>query len=328
MTAEPVEDRAGPTTVFETDDPALVHAYIGKTYARTTMRLLGDQSRLWMRDEQVHCGPLRLADFTHTAGLELQAEPFGRLLIARVWDGRWRCDTINEPDRWCRSGDVVLVAQPDRPSFLSWDDAVHLQLVSIDPTILLDVAAADGDLVPRFTSLTPASLSDRKLLGTVLDYVTREVGPGGIVVRYPSLLNGAARTLAAALLECFPNTAARDPVVRDRVDAARSQVLRRAVAYLHDHAHEDISVRLLAETTQATRQAVHLAFRHHLQTTPREYLERIRLDRAHRDLTDLDDSATTVAEVALRWGFSRLERFRADYARSFGCSPEQTLSAC
>jgi AraC-like DNA-binding protein len=327
VTAEPIEHQAAAPTVFETDEPLLVHAYIGKTYAPTAMRQVGDQSRLWMRDEQFHCGPLRLADFTHTAGLELRAEPFGRLLIARVWNGRWRCDTVGEPDRWCRSGDVVLVAQPDRPTNLYWDDPVHLQFVSIDPTILLDVAAADGDLVPRFTSLTLASLSERKLLGTVLDYVTQEVAEGGIVVRYPSMLNGVARTLAAALLECFPNTAARDPVVRDRIDATRSHVLRRAVAYLHDHAHEDVSVRLLAENAQATRQAVHLAFRHQLQTTPRMYLERIRLDRAHRDLTDLDVSTTTVAEVARRWGFGRLERFRTDYTRRFGCSPAQTLNA-
>jgi transcriptional regulator GlxA family with amidase domain len=202
---------------------------------------------------------------------------------------------------------------------------VHLHAVSLDPTILLDVAAAPGDLVPRFTSLTPRSGQDAKLLGTILDYVANEVVAAGVVARYPSILNCTARTLAAALLECFPNTAARDPVVQDRIDAARSQVLRRAVAYIHDHAHTEISIRTLAEASRATRQAVHLAFRQHLQTTPRAYLERVRLDRVHRDLTDLAPSATTVEDVALRWGFSRLERFRADYLRTFGCSPERTL---
>jgi transcriptional regulator GlxA family with amidase domain len=97
------------------------------------------------------------------------------------------------------------------------------------------------------------------------------------------------------------------------------------VGYVHDHAHEDISVGDLAEAAGATRQAVHLAFRQHLQTTPRHYLDRIRLDRAHRDLTDLDPRTTTVGQVAMLWGFTEPERFRRYYCRSYGTSPEQTL---
>ena len=310
--------------VFSTTDPVGAHQYICDAYSKTSMRLIGDQTSVHMRDEQHDLGWLTVSDFRHSAGLEQVADPIGRLLLARVVEGQWQCDTIGE-DRLVTPGDVCLLAQPDRPCLIRWHAPVHLQFVSIDPATLLDVAAAPGDLVPRFTSLTPKSAGTKQLIGSVLDHVMDDVVANPAAARSPRVVRSTARTLAAALLETFPNTASRDPVVRDRIDAGRSRVLRAAVGYMHDHAHEDISVGDLAEAAGASRQAVHLAFRQHLQTTPRSYLDRVRLDRVHRDLTDLDPRTTTVEQVALLWGFADLERFRRCYGRTYQTSPELTL---
>ena len=312
------------STVFSTADPVGAHSYICDAYAKTTMRLIGDQTSFQMRDEQHDLGWFTMSDFSYSAGLEQLVEPLDRLMLARVVEGRWRCDTIGETRRTV-PGDVCLVAQPDRPCLIRWDAPVHLQFISIDPATLLDVAAAPGDLVPRFLRLTPSSPRRKQLVGTVLDYLIKDVVANPAARASPLILRSAARTLAAALLEAFPNNATRDPVVRDRIGASRSLVLRVAVAYLHDHAHEDISIADLAEAAGVSRQAVHLAFRQHLQTTPRSYLERVRLDRVHRDLTDLDPQATTVEAVALLWGFRQLARFRRYYFHTYQTSPEQTL---
>ena len=173
-----------------------------------------------------------------------------------------------------------------RPALIA-GTAVHMQFVSIDPSVLLDAGAAPGDLVPRFTTLTPASAGSKQLVAKVMDHLVRDVVANPTARTSHLALRGAARTLAAALLEAFPNNAMLDPIVRDRIDA-RSQVLRAAVGYVHDHAHEDITISDLAVAAGVSRQAVHLAFRQHLQSTPSCYLERVRLDRVHRDLTDLD----------------------------------------
>jgi AraC-like DNA-binding protein len=318
--APPVTDHR----VFATEDPVGAHRYICDAYANTTMRLIGDQSSLQMRDEQHDLGWFSMSDFRHSAGLEQVAEPLDRLMVARVVEGHWRCDTIGESRR-AAPGDICLMAQPDRPCLIRWDAPVHMQFLSIDPAMLLEVAAAPGDLVPRFTTLTPPSAGSKQLVATVLDYVVNDVVANPAARNSPLVLHSAARTLAAALLEALPNTAAPNPVVSDRVDAARSRVLHIALGYVHDHAHEDISVADLAEAAGASRQAVHLAFRQHLQTTPRSYLERVRLDRVHRDLVDLDPESTTVEQVALLWGFAQLERFRRYYRSIYQASPEQTL---
>jgi AraC-like DNA-binding protein len=310
--------------MFSTTDPDLAHAYIAETYIETAIRRIGDQAHFRMCDELYDLGWFGLENFTYAAGLEQLIPPVGRLMVARVVAGRWQRTTIGE-ERWMGRGDVCLVTQPDRPHLSRWDTEIQLQIISIDPSVLLDAAAAPGDLVPRFTGLTPGSADSSRLLGSVVDHLVGDVVASETARKSPLVVSTAARALAAALLEAFPNTAARDPVVSDRIDAARSRVLRIAVSYVHDHAHEDISIGDLAEAAGASRQAVHLAFRQHLQTTPRAYLERVRLDRVHRDLTDLDPQTTTVEQVAQLWGFARLERFHRYYRHIYGTGPEETL---
>lgn len=56
-----------------------------------------------------------------------------------------------------------------------------------------------------------------------------------------------------------------------------------------------------------------------------DYLRRVRLDLARRDL--LSGDATNVAEVAHRWGFVNQGRFAARYRALYGQTPNATLVA-
>jgi transcriptional regulator GlxA family with amidase domain len=70
---------------------------------------------------------------------------------------------------------------------------------------------------------------------------------------------------------------------------------------------------------------VQYTFRRHLDTTPLEYLRRVRLDRAHRDLQRADPAVDTVTAIAGRWGFTHPGRFSIAYKRMFGTAPSRTL---
>ena len=313
MTAAPP-----PARVFSTADPAEAHAYLCRTYISTTARPLGDQARLRMCDEQHDLGRVGVQDFRYTAGLEQLIPPVGRLMLVRTVAGRWRRDTIGE-ERRMGPGDICLAAQPDRPHLARWEEPVRLQVVGLDPTLLLDAAPGRDHLLPRFTGLGPSSPQGRQLLTAAFDAVVRWAAVGG-----PARTE-VATDLAAALVASVPNTAEPGPVAGGRLNAARPRVLRVAIGHVHDHAHADIGIQDLADAAGVSRQAVHLAFRRHLGTTPRAYLERVRLDRLHRDLTDLDPDVTTVDQLARLWGFGRLDRLRRDYERTYGATPEATL---
>jgi AraC-like DNA-binding protein len=54
------------------------------------------------------------------------------------------------------------------------------------------------------------------------------------------------------------------------------------------------------------------------------FLRQVRLAGVRSDL-EQGGAPGVVAEAALRWGFNHLSRFAADYRRSFGESPSDTL---
>ena len=75
----------------------------------------------------------------------------------------------------------------------------------------------------------------------------------------------------------------------------------------------------------AGRAPVQYTFRRHLGVTPVEYLRRVRLDRAHRDLQAADPAVDTVTAIAGRWGFTHAGRFSTAYKREFGTASSETL---
>jgi AraC-like DNA-binding protein len=140
----------------------------------------------------------------------------------------------------------------------------------------------------------------------------------------PLVIGSAARLLAATALAVFANTAVTEPSDRDRRDA-HPQTLRRAVAFIEEHAHQNISAADIAAAACVTTRAVQIAFRRYLDTTPLEYLRRVRLDRAHHELLAADPARDSVTAVAYRWGFSSPSRFAARYRQAYGVPPGRTL---
>ncbi|MFE3166081.1 helix-turn-helix domain-containing protein [Streptomyces sp. NPDC059224] len=120
----------------------------------------------------------------------------------------------------------------------------------------------------------------------------------------------------------FPNTARTDPTAQDRGDA-HPATLRRAIAYIDDHADQPITVADMAAAVHVTIRTLQYAFRRHLDTTPMACLRRVRLAQAHRDL--LAAGSGSGATVAARWGFAHPGRFAALYRDAHGTSPADTL---
>ena len=101
--------------------------------------------------------------------------------------------------------------------------------------------------------------------------------------------------------------------------------LHRAIAFIDDNAHRDITNADIADAAHVTIRAVQHAFRRHLGTTPTAYLRRVRLEYAHRDLTAADPAEQTVTGIAYRWGFPSPSRFAVYYRDVYGILPGHTL---
>jgi AraC-like DNA-binding protein len=110
---------------------------------------------------------------------------------------------------------------------------------------------------------------------------------------------------------------------RTRVGSRVSQVVDLIAA----ESCAEYTVPELARAVNVGVRALELAFRRELDETPLHYLQRVRLERAHDELRNLDPSEATVTDIANRWGFGHLGRFAARYRAQYGEMPSETLGA-
>ena len=127
------------------------------------------------------------------------------------------------------------------------------------------------------------------------------------------------RRLAIALLDVFPHGTDDPPM-----QAAQARI-RAALAFIETEARQPITTADIATAAQLSPRGLQLAFRRDFATTPRNYLEHVRLVGVHRALEHADPARTTVAVLAREWGFTHLGRFSASYRQRFGELPSVTL---
>ena len=106
--------------------------------------------------------------------------------------------------------------------------------------------------------------------------------------------------------------------------AGRSTALH-ACELVDERPEEPWTVTQLARAANVGVRNLQLAFAHHVGCTPMQYVTRVRLERAHRELVDAEPGTTTVAAVATRWGFVNFGRFAAAHVERYGCTPSAAL---
>lgn len=104
-----------------------------------------------------------------------------------------------------------------------------------------------------------------------------------------------------------------------RLSGEAQRLVRKAMAFIHEHFAEYISRREIAQHVSISEDHLTFCFRQELGTTPIEYLQRYRVHQARRLLKDTERSVT---EIALDVGFSDSGYFSRIFRRVTGMSPE------
>jgi transcriptional regulator GlxA family with amidase domain len=95
--------------------------------------------------------------------------------------------------------------------------------------------------------------------------------------------------------------------------------IRKAQEWALAHLSEDLSAKALAAHVGMSERNFRRLFVDELRETPREYVERIRLDEARRQIEDTNYPAQTVAK---RCGFGTVYSLRRAFVRQFGVTPQ------
>lgn len=104
-----------------------------------------------------------------------------------------------------------------------------------------------------------------------------------------------------------------------KVSEDAQRLVRKAMAFLHQHYAEPISRQDIAHHVGMDEDYLTVCFRNELGVTPIAYLNRYRVSQAKRLLIETTKSIT---EIALEVGFSDSGYFSRVFRREVGCSPE------
>lgn len=273
----------------------------------------------------VDAGALRAGATNTTLRFSTDTEPFTDAVVRVVHSGRLRCAARGE-ELSLGSGSVVCY-RPAHAYRIDWERAKATG-VTVPMTVIEARARARADLDAgqlRFEASAPVSPELGAYWARVSAFVVRELFAPAPVLAEPLVADQVLQLVADALLSVFPNTAmSADP--RRGPDGVAPAAVRRAVAYLAQHADRPVTLDEIADAAGTRPRAIQYAFRRYYDTTPLGYLRRLRLERAHRDLQAADPSrGDTVATVAHRWGYTSTNSFATAYRGIYGVPPSLTL---
>ncbi|OXR41485.1 HTH-type transcriptional activator RhaS [Nocardia cerradoensis] len=313
------------TVEFDSESLAATEEFLNRNY--TTMEIgNATDGPVRSRIARDTLGGVSLDRLDLGFDMSYDADPLNKICLCGVESGWVEENYIDAGTDTFGPGEIGVLTPPELP----YSGVIHQARYTItmfDPALLSRVASANrpdtGEVaLSGHRTVTPET-GDR--LTTVISHMQQLAASYDGDVP-PLVAATASQYLAATVLHAFPNTAGFEPTPVDRRDA-HPLTVRRAVAYMESHIHEDIAVTDIAAAAYVTVRALQLAFRRHLDTTPTAYLKRLRLRGAHEDLiTGSADDGDSVATIAAAWGFGHPGRFAALYRRHYGRSPAAVLA--
>ncbi len=306
---------------FESRDLAATEDFLVRAYTKMSIGA-GDGETASARIERRWLGEISYDELDLGFSMSYDADPLGRICLCRVHDGTIEENFIDEPTDVFAPGDVTLFSPPELP-YSGRVLSARYDLTMFGADLLDRVASTVDGARVRLTGHRAVSVDAHQRLDRAISYV-RDVVMSDEVAVTPLVASTTESMLAAVVLEAFPTTAAVELTATDRLDA-KPELLRRAISFIESSADCDVSVSDIAESVHVTPRALQYMFRKHLDMTPMEYLRRVRLDHAHRDLLRSDPADTTVSIIAARWGFAHTGRFAAMYRRAYGVNPSDSL---
>ncbi|WP_441281078.1 helix-turn-helix domain-containing protein [Tardiphaga sp. 862_B3_N1_1] len=121
------------------------------------------------------------------------------------------------------------------------------------------------------------------------------------------------------------------PVVRNAAAetlgplASALKIVREVEDYVDRNSLKPIHISEVCNSLKVSRRSLHRAFLETFGMGPVTFLRRKRLCSVHTTLLEADPRLTTIADVAMQFGFINLGRFAGDYREMFGEYPSHTL---
>lgn len=301
------------------DAEVQISAAFGTFRVKTVAPARDTRIRVWRE----YAGMLDFDSVEYTYDLTYDMEAPDPILLCRLFSGVFEETHYGQPTRRHGIGSAVAFGAIQHPLFGMLEKARY-QMISVPREALAQVSGDHpGSNAVRLTSTTPSSAESNQHVIDVIDHIRHGLLSNPVAVLEPLVVSTITQYLAATMLAAFPHTGADH--LRLVGDIDNYDALRRGTSYVDDNAHLAISLADVADAARVSALTLKALFARHRCCTPMEYLQRVRLAHAHRDLTADGTGTSTVADIARKWGFWCLAGFNKIHQESYGASAEREL---
>ena len=195
---------------------------------------------------------------------------------------------------------LKLKAEDVRKTLTSIFEDATLENIELNP--LLDLQSPAGQTLRSLVQAISTAMKDERIRSAKATALLREAIPRLVFKNFPHRFF--------------------ERLTRQAADASPRQI-RAAVDFMRAHMHEPLTLVEIAEAAGISERSLQQGFRTFRGTPPLAYLRDLRLQQAHAELS-LAENTLPVSEVALKWGFTHMGRFAANYQSVYGRSPSET----
>lgn len=312
--------------LFQTTDIDEARERVGSVFCCHNIDYAGRRRQLSCRQNFVSMGRLALSYITYGEDVEIDAgEPGGWFMVHSI--DRSSCEmrvggrdlvaapgmdvissaTLGLKMKWAAAS-AQLVLKVERP-------ALEQHLVSL----LNDSARYPIEFLPDPATGAGRDPGYRRLL----DFITAEAEQDDTFFRSQRGGRHLEETIMTMLLTGFPNN--YSAALAAPVSPAAPRHVRLAEDFMAAHVGDAISVGDVAAAAGVSIRTLFEGFRHFRGTTPMAALRAMRLEAVRGELLVAAGRATSVTDIALKWGFINLGRFAEAYRKRYGELPSQTL---
>ncbi|MBJ8345810.1 AraC family transcriptional regulator [Antrihabitans sp. YC2-6] len=306
------EPRAKPTVTDPRDWDEASHA-VSDAYFPHELHPLTHSTASNVEVDSMAIGPVRIAHIGWGAPVTVDTAHPGGYAVNVPLSGH--LESVIGHREFVATPDSATIYPPDTPtSIRRWSESCRIIGVRFERDYLHremnKILAGNSVPVPDQVDLRgPAGAGWLRLVQSLAD---RSTGPQHPLVT--EQLSGALTT--AFVLAAVP----------DEPGAARPRprIVKRVLDEMHDDPARPWTAADMAEVAGVSVRRLQEGFREYMGVSPRDCLVDIRLRRVHEDLVR-GDGIFTVADIAMRWGFTHTGRFAAAYRQKYGEAPSETL---
>ncbi|SFQ47603.1 AraC-type DNA-binding protein [Geopseudomonas sagittaria] len=214
-------------------------------------------------------------------------------------------------------GELLLI-NPDDPADLTYSNDCEKFIVKL-PVTALERVCSDNHwnkpiegirFSPRHSLQQLNGFSS--LLNLVCDESERVHAPSRLREYFTGIIATKLLELLDNNIECEPFEESGSP-------------FERVVQFIEENLKKNISLDQMAAVARMSPRSLYNLFEKRANTTPMNYIRRLKLERIHTYLSDPESKIRSITEVALDYGFLHLGRFAENYRNAFGELPSDTL---